>query len=319
MKKRLISLFVTLLILFLIFRNISLASFAQAVSHINYFYLTMALLYFLVYPIVGIERWRWMVMVRHPFDFWTALKIYFIGETLNLALPSKAGDLAKGYFLKKAHVTSFAYGMSTVIFEKFLDLLAIGSAFLIGFMMVGIQGDIVGKMFFLSGFFLACFIVFLFLDKMRFIRALLFRLKMRKLLKAFRELVSFVIEIRKKHRFFLFCALIVTSIIFWLGHFFQIWLFFRAANMPLSYPETLFYAPIAMMAAFVPFTIAGLGAREAVLIVLLQGLMPREVIVLGGLLLSLRYIVPALIGLFFVEDALGYVRSKKTEPTAQRA
>jgi len=128
MKKKLAALALTILLFILIFKNINLRTFQEAALEINWNYLIPALLYFLIYPFIGIERWRRMVALRHSFRFRDAFKIYFIGESLNLALPSKAGDLSKGYFLKKAQVSTYAFGMSSVVFEKFLDILSLGFA-----------------------------------------------------------------------------------------------------------------------------------------------------------------------------------------------
>ncbi len=311
MKKRFLSLLLTLLIFSLIFKSIDLNSFKEAVTQINYRYLLLALSYFLIYPFIGIERWRRMVTARYPFKFKEAFKIYFIGESLNLALPSKAGDLSKGYFLKKAGVSSFSYGLSTVVFEKLLDFLSLGFAFLIGLLFIHGSGEFVGKIISIIALFGAAFIFFLFLDKMRFIRGLLYKFKLKKILRSFRDIISFVRVIKKNHHRVLFFSLIFVSIIFWLGHFFQIWLFFKAANMDITFLQVLFYVPIAIFVTLIPITIAGMGTRDAMLIFLLQGFIPRATIVLGGLLITLRYFIPAAFGLLFIKNAVDYVKIKK--------
>jgi len=313
MKKRFISLFVTLIIFVLIFRSIDFQVFLESLRNLNVGYLIAALSYFLVYPFIGIERWRSMVNIRFSLKFWEAFKIYFIGESLNLALPSKAGDLSKGYFLKKAGVSSFSYGLSTVVFEKLLDLLSLGFAFIVGFLLIRSGGEFIGKTLSIIVLFAAAFILFLLLDKMRFLRVILYKLKLKKILRSFREVISFVRIIKKDHHRILFFSLILVSILFWLGHLFQIWLFFKAVNMDITYIQVLFYVPIAIFVALIPITIAGMGTRDAMLIFLLQSFIPRETIVAGGLLMTLRYFVPASFGLLFIKDAVDYTKIKNSQ------
>ena len=84
-----------------IYVNIDLSSFVDSINRINLEYFTYAMIYFLVYPWFGIERWRRLVENSYPLKFLQATKIYFYGEGLNLMLPSKAGDISKALFLKK--------------------------------------------------------------------------------------------------------------------------------------------------------------------------------------------------------------------------
>ena len=81
--------------------------------------------------------------------------------------------------------------------------------------------------------------------------------------------------------------------------------------MEIRYTQVLFYVPIALIVASIPVTIGGMGTRDLTLIGLLSPLAPREIIVLGGLLISLRYFIPASIGLLFIQDALEYVKIKR--------
>jgi len=310
-RKKVFALGVTVLIFVLIFKNIDIRAFQAAFLNINWSYLSLALGYFFVYPIVGIERWRWMIRLKHPMTFREALKIYYIGETLNVALPSKAGDLSKGYFLKKAGITSFTYGMTSVVFEKLLDLMALGFSFLIGFIFFRSEAVVYPKFLLVIGLFFLLFAGFLSLDRIRCIRAVLYRTKRKKLLRKCIEITGFIRMIKHTHRSFFLLSLIAVSILFWMGHLLQIFLFFRAANMDVSYSQVLFLVPIALIVAAIPVTIGGLGTRDLTLIGLFSSIAPRETILVGSLLVSLRYFIPAGIGLFFIKDAVGYIRSEQ--------
>jgi len=315
-KRKIFSLLLTVLIFVLIFRNIDIESFLNSIPHIRVNYLFFALAYFLIYPFVGIERWRVMIQLRHSLGFWEAFKIYFIGETLNMALPSKAGDLSKAYFLKKGGICTFSFGMSSVVFEKLLDLISLGFAFILGFIFLRAGEALYTKMFAVIGVFILLFFCFLFLDRAVFIKRWLYALKGKRLVKSFNEVTAFVKIIKARKNLGLLLGLISISILFWLGHLFQIFLFFRAANMNISYWEVLFYVPVAILVALIPITIGGMGTRDLTLLGLLSSFIVPETIVLGGLLISLRYFIPALFGLLFIKDALEYIRAKKSEPVS---
>ena len=60
--------------------------------------------------------------------------------------------------------------------------------------------------------------------------------------------------------------------------------------------------PIAFIVSLLPITIGGFGTRETVLIWLLSDYATIENIMLACIMISLRYIIPALIGLLYIQD-----------------
>jgi uncharacterized membrane protein YbhN (UPF0104 family) len=61
---------------------------------------------------------------------------------------------------------------------------------------------------------------------------------------------------------------------------------------------------VALMAGQIPFTIAGLGARDVLLVVLLGQYMSRESAAAMGVLISTRGLLPPLMGLGFLRSYL---------------
>ena len=87
------------------------------------------------------------------------------------------------------------------------------------------------------------------------------------------------------------------SIGLWLVHLFQMWMFTVALSVPV--PTTVFVSlvAVALMAGQLPFTIAGLGARDVALVVLLSPYMAPESAAALGVLVATRNLLPPLIGL----------------------
>lgn len=311
MKLKLIAIIIPIAIFTVIFLNIDIELFYENLKNLNLYFFIPALLYFFVYPIIGIERWRLLINTKYNLDFKTAFRIYFIGETLNIILPSKAGDISKAYFVKKFKGYSASYAVSTVVFEKILDLLAISTIFMVGFLLAkssfGFLDIIFGFVIFVS----LVFVMFVYFDKITIIKNTVYKLNKQKLINIYEDISEFIKNIRNKKSLLL--SIVLISVLFWAGHLFQIYLFFHAANVEIPYIEVIYYVPIAIIVGLVPITVGGIGTRDATLLVLLGGIYPAESIVLAGLLISLRYFIPGIIGMFFIRNYNKYAQEIKNK------
>ena len=87
------------------------------------------------------------------------------------------------------------------------------------------------------------------------------------------------------------------SLALWFTHLVQIWLFTRALSVPVPFTVGASLSAVALMAGQIPFTFAGLGARDVVLVVLLARYMTPESAAAMGVLISTRGLLPPLMGL----------------------
>ena len=304
MKKKLFNLFrfsLTFILLLFIFYQIDFIRLKVAFYYLDFQLFIIGCAYFIIYPFVGIGRWQYMINCYKPLSFILATRIYYIGESINLFLPAKAGDLSKAVYLNRMRGVSLVYGASSVLFEKLLDLLAICFIFLFGWFYNGMADfEYMPSLFSFIFLVIAIFILFLFVDKFLFIKKYINRFNSIKISDAFKDFQLFVGHIKKDN--FRLLLFILISILFWLGHCLQIHLFFRAVNINITYIDTIMIMPITFIISLLPFTIAGFGTREAALMLLLSSYAPNENILAGCILLSLRYFIPALIGLFFWQD-----------------
>ena len=309
MKLKFVAILIPISIFIIIFLNIDISLFVDNLKNIDLYFFIPALLYFFIYPIIGIERWRLMINTKYDLDFKTAFRIYFIGETLNLILPSKAGDLSKAYFVKKFKGYSASYATSTVVFEKILDLMAISTLFLIGFSLAKTSFDFLNIIFGFIIFITIVFLVFLYFDKIKIIKNMVYKLNKKKLINIYEDISEFLKSIREKK--ILLLSIVLISLLFWGGHLFQIYMFFQSANVEIPYIQVIYYMPIAIIVSLVPITVGGLGTRDATLLFLLSSIYPTESIVLAGLLISLRYFIPGILGMFFIGNYKKYADELK--------
>ena len=291
-----IRLLVLIVLIFFIYTNIDVNNFIDSISKINFKYFTYGMIYFLIYPWFGIERWKRMVANSYPIRFSQAAKIYFYGEGLNLMLPSKVGDISKAFFLKKFQVCPLPYANGTVIYEKLLDVISIVIIFsFIRF--VGKQNITAYDQhifIFIAMFCVSAFILF----NLHYFKNKLFKFLPARFNVISEPLIDFFDYFQNlKENFFSVIKFLIFSIIFWLGHFFQIYLFVISANIDISYIQILFYMPLVIVISHIPITIAGYGSREVSLLFFLNDFSSSENIVLASLLISLRFLVPGIIGL----------------------
>ena len=84
-----------------------------------------------------------------------------------------------------------------------------------------------------------------------------------------------------------------------------IWWLFRAAGVHPTFFHFLAGVGVSILAGTLPVSLAGLGIREATLMVLFAGIAPEPALLSAGLLWSAGlHVLPALLGLFFVPAVL---------------
>ena len=93
----------------------------------------------------------------------------------------------------------------------------------------------------------------------------------------------------------------------WLTHLIQIWLFTVALSASVPFAVCASLSAVALMAGQLPFTVAGLGARDVALVVLLSRYMPPESAAAMGVLISTRGLLPPLIGMPLMRPYLSTV------------
>ena len=96
----------------------------------------------------------------------------------------------------------------------------------------------------------------------------------------------------------------------WVMHLMQIGVFFLACGVTVSVMDIASHVPLAIIAGLVPITIAGIGVRDSALVVLFFEHGPAAQIALVGMLTSLRYLIPGLMGLPFLYQSLRSQRGR---------
>jgi uncharacterized protein (TIRG00374 family) len=302
MKKKLISLAVSLTILGVVYWHVDLRAIVTVLGQSDPLLTTVGL--GMVIPITLLTAWRLSLLVPsgEKIPFAESLRLILSAAVLNMVLPSKMGDLAKSVFMTQHHGLSGSLALSLVVFEKSCDMLALLAWCVFGLVFYAGNNLFVWLTALLVGGGLVFGIAMLL--SMRF--AKLFFSLLEHLLPE--KMGSKVISLRdswaemnhyiwREQRRFLW--VFGFSIFLWFLHLSQIWLFILALQAQVPFMVTLALTPLAILFGLMPLTFAGIGTRDAAFIALFAPYFNPATGAALGIFGTLRYIMPALAGLPF--------------------
>jgi uncharacterized membrane protein YbhN (UPF0104 family) len=229
-----------------------------------------------------------------------AFRLTLVASALNLVAPAKAGDVVKGYAVARDGHASAGVSLAVVIYERLCDLFGLIFWCVLGWaisrprvpgltapfwMLLGIAGT-------------ACAI----LVSSNRAAWLVGRIaawrpagsRMQALLTLAAGWPDLLRLLGRRRRW-----IVLVSLGLWLAHLVQIWLFAATLHLAVPFFVCASLSAVALMAGQVPFTLAGLGARDVALVVLMSSYLAPEAAAAMGILIGTRGLVPALAGMPF--------------------
>ena len=310
--KRFISIIISISILIVIYLKIDFVKLIEVFKDCDRIWMLISLL--MVIPLTLFTSWRLQQLMPSgsQLGFFEANKLILAASVLNMILPSKMGDIAKAYFMKQRGHLEGTLSLSLVIFEKACDLLSLLLWCVFGLLFYGHQdwlfavmtisvgvGLVVGVLLLASRQFAYCFFLLA-----RKIAPPKLELKLRKMQTSWGEM----------HEYFWYDRLqllkiTITSIFIWFLHLLQIWFFILALKVWTPFITNLALSPLAILAGLLPLTFAGVGTRDAALVLFYQPYFDAPTAAALGVLCTSRYLLPAIGGLPFLGQFLVTVRT----------
>jgi len=311
MNIRVISILISVTLIALLYWQIDINKVIQVLLKINLTWLFFGLM--LVIPITLLTAFRltFLSIYLNKINYFDALKLILAASVMNLVLPSKMGDLAKGVFIAKDKNIAYSQAFILVIFEKISDLLAlllwciVGLIFLQNYsnfyiillsilLILLIFGTLaVSSKLFVNKFFLL--IIFI-LPGSFFSSVSNFQ----------KEWLEAIIFITKDKNFFWTISLL--SIFLWFLHLLQIWLFILSLSSNVGFLISLAITPLAIFAGLIPLTFSGIGTRDFAFIYFYAAYFSPVIGAALGVLATLRYIIPAIVGIPFFSRYMKNIR-----------
>lgn len=301
--KRLISIAIGLIILAIIYWRIDFNELIGTLRNSDAQWMTIGIL--MVIPVTFLTAWRLQQLM--PSDrrlgFGEATRLILAASGLNMVLPSKMGDIIKAYFIQRRGHLEGSLALSLVIFEKTCDMLSLLLWCVFGLMLYPEKDWL---FWILTSSVAAGLVLGLLLVGSRRFASLFFSItqlaapqklqdKLEKLQHAW--LVMHAYFWRDKTQL---SRIAITSIFIWFLHLLQIWLFILALKAWVPLLANLALAPLAILVGLLPLTFAGVGTRDAAIILFYEPFLNAPTAAALGLLFTLRYLLPALGGLPFL-------------------
>ncbi len=310
--KRLISIAVSLTILAAIYWKIDFPKLLQVFQNCNGWWMATSL--GMVVPLTMLTAWRLQQLMPSGtrLGFGEANRLILAASVLNMVLPSKMGDIAKAYFMKERGHLSGSLSLSLVVFEKACDLLSLLLWCMFGLMLYPQKdwlfwimtgsvalGFVVGLLLLSSRKFAQMFFVIV-----RAIAPKKLKSKIENLRDSWVQMHNYFW--RDKRQLFKITS---TSVFIWFLHLLQIWFFILALKAWTPFLTNLALSPLAILAGLLPLTFAGVGTRDAALIVFYQPYFNAPTAAALGLLCTSRYLLPAIAGLPFLGQYLATLQN----------
>ncbi|MCU0526530.1 MAG: flippase-like domain-containing protein [Elainella sp. Prado103] len=318
--KRLVSLFVSAALLALIYWQIDFTGLIQVFQDCDRLWMVISL--GMVIPITLITGWRLqqLMPVAGQLSLGEANRLILAASVLNMVLPSKMGDLAKAYFMRDRGHLSGSLALSLVVFEKTCDLLSLLLWCVFGLLLYPQKDWLFGVMTISVAIGLG--VGLLLLGSPQFARSFFalgqsiapkkLRAKLGQLSYAWQEMHDYFWQDKAN-----LMRVTATSVFLWFLHLLQIWFFILALNAWTPFLTNLALSPLAILAGLLPLTFAGVGTRDAALIVFYAPYFDAATAAALGVLCTARYLLPAIGGLPFLHQYLTTLRNSPSSESSQ--
>jgi glycosyltransferase 2 family protein len=247
-------------------------------------------------PLTLGSAWRFRLLGRSAIGRGTATRLILSSSTLNLLLPSKMGDLTKAWVLARRHHWEPKRAVTLVVLEKMLDMAALLLLGVIALLWVA-AGDL--WLLVAAAGVAALLLLLLALLSPLPVAPLAARLlhgKGAAFAAQWTEAVGWFWSRPGRA-----AGVALVSLALWAGHLAQFWLFAMALGR-VPFIDNMAYATLAILAGLLPFTMAGIGTRDAAIVLFYRPWLDPASGAALGVLATLRYVLPALAGLLFVRD-----------------
>ena len=274
---------------------------------VNLTWLSIGLVLIIPITLLTAFRLTFLSMGSNKINYLDALKLILAASVMNLVLPSKMGDLTKGIFIVKDKKINYSLAIPIVVLEKISDILALllwcflGLIYLQNFNTFYISLLITISVFLVIGILTISSKHFSnkFFSLMIFLLPERFFLNVNTFQKGWFETIDFI----KKDKIKVW-SLSLLSVFLWFIHLLQIWLFILSLSPGVGFLVSLAITPLAIFIGLIPLTFSGIGTRDFAFIYLYSAYFPAATGAALGVLATLRYIIPAIVGIPFFSHYL---------------
>ena len=298
---------VSLVLLFLAFRNIRWADFRLVLGHLHYGYFLVACVLNILGHAFRSHRWRFMLAPLKRVSFSSAFSATAIGFMANNLLPARAGEFVRAYLIGRSERVGTAGAFATIVYERVVDVFVLLALLGVTLLMVPGPGWLrTGAVSLLA---LNAFLLVLMILAVRHrgrVQAFLSRTERRfpgRVATAVRRLAASFLEgfqiVRSPG---LQAAVAITSLLVWGCAVLRIYFCFRAIAMDVPLFASITMVVFVSLASMIPSAPAYLGTTQyaAILALAVYGVGKSEALAYS-LVYHFTQVVPiTLVGMFLL-------------------
>ena len=300
MKRKLLSLLVTLALILILFSQISLERFLVVISSMSLFWVAIG---FIMYSLSYLFRTiRVRVLLGDRISLKEIYPIVCLHSMANNIMPARLGELSYIYLVKKLHRIPTAEGIASLTIARVFDLIALSSLLFLSAVFVGNIPAVIANSFMVMGGLMlvpVVFIIFVVHGGRRFV-SLMEKIFIALNLKRF-EKVELILE---KSLEIIDCFHVVKSrrvIFYTLLNSFAVWFFIylmnlsllRGMGLNLALPIIILGSTFSVLTNIAPVpSIASIGIYEGVWALAFISLgIPKEAAILSGFVAHIMMLV----------------------------
>lgn len=301
--KRAISLGISLIIVVAIYSRVDFVALGKIIISVQPVYLFLALTLLGTHFLLSGWRWRVMAGPDCPFSFSESTRFIIACSPLNVIFPVKTGSFGKAFFMKEKGYAELKPSIAMALYEKFTDLAALSLIFVFSFLLMPGVNILTLAVLAAASFFLIFYFWIHLANLNSFMQKALWKKYAKiKIVKILYEglCTAFGYLLRTKGQKTRLWLVNLISVIIWLNSIIQFVFFFKMFRFQVPVSAIFLNIPCAIFIGLLPISISGIGTRDAAIIYLFRGILSYNEAVSIGILSVLRYVIPALIGLPFL-------------------
>ncbi|KPU46231.1 hypothetical protein OXPF_01500 [Oxobacter pfennigii] len=276
-------------LLYIILKRVGLSNIAFYMSNLNYWWILISLATYTLDMLLRAYKWQYMLKDNGVFiGVADSFKAYNLGNTLNIIVPAKIGDIARSYYLKNKFNHSYSSTLPSVFLDRFFDVLGVYVVLLISGIYVlnkvSMPPWFFNLIFIGVAFLIIAFFVIQYLMKNKFKVSALKNEKIKNLLLQLINALEGSIKDRVK-----FITLLIYSSLIWICDGLVTYFVLLSLGGAMNPLAAAFATMVATLTKVFPVTPGGIGVFEGTMVIILSlfGLTGE----LAGMLSALTHII----------------------------
>ncbi|WP_041960204.1 lysylphosphatidylglycerol synthase transmembrane domain-containing protein [Sulfurospirillum arsenophilum] len=265
MLSKVISLSIVILALAYLYFNININLLLNSLK--TYHLMTIVYVFLITACNFLLVAFRWQILSDNRISFYDSYKVNLLSMVINQIAPARAGDLYKPYYLKRYFDIKLASSYSSLIMERFLDLLLL---IIFTFLLFSFGNEAKFVEVLIPAMFIFAFGSIVFYLAIKYQKITLFLLKKLPILSIKSFAIKIFLNILRISKIKLAKAFFVTAFLYMLYVLFMYGFINSFSNFELPFSKVFVVFVISAFGLALPSSPAGIGVYEATIVFVMK-------------------------------------------------